>query len=243
MRLLAYIAPLLKQTAMRFLKDIYNIFYPEVCLGCQNHLTTNENTICLHCRHELPVTNFSSEENNLVEKTFYGRIRIENATTLFYFFKKSSVQQLIHALKYKNQQEVGTQFGNWLGEEILESNRFKDIDCIIPVPLHKNKLKTRGYNQVTTFGQSLSKTLSIPYNSTSLTKVSSTKTQTKKIRLDRWRNVQELFFVENPKDLDNKHILLIDDIITTGATLEACCNAFEKTKNIKISIACMAYTK
>lgn len=228
---------------MSLLKDIYALFYPELCLCCHEHLTTKENTICINCRHDLPLTYFSGDKNNLVEKSFYGRIPVENATALFYFFKKGKVQELIHSLKYKNQQQVGTLLGNWLGIEIAESQRFLNIDYIIPVPLHKKKLKTRGYNQVTTFGKSLSKTLNIPFMENNLLRVSSTKTQTKKIRFDRWKNVKELFFVKNTKALENKHILLVDDIITTGATLEACYTAFENTKNFSISVACMAYTK
>jgi len=181
---------------MNFLKDIFNIFFPEICLCCNNHLATNETTICITCRHDLPFTNFSFEKDNLVEKSFYGRIPIENATALFYFIKKGKIQQLIHQLKYNKQQQVGNFIGNWLGAEMAESNRFKNIDYIIPVPLHRKKLRTRGYNQVTTFGESLSKKLNIAYNSTILVKISSTKTQTKKLRFDRWKNVQELFVVK-----------------------------------------------
>jgi len=228
---------------MNFLKDIFNVFFPKVCLCCHEQLSSNEITVCLTCRHDLPLTNFSFEAENLVEKSFYGRIPIENATALFYFLKKGKVQQLIHELKYNKQQQVGNFIGNWLGDEIVESNRFKDLDYIIPVPLHRKKLKFRGYNQVTVFGESLAEKLNISYNSTILVKISSTKTQTKKLRLDRWKNVQELFFVQNNFDLKNKHILLIDDIITTGATLEACCKAFNTIEGLKISIACMAYTK
>jgi ComF family protein len=228
---------------MKFLKNIFNIFFPEICLCCHEPLGTFEKTICIGCRHDLPLTNFSFEQANLVEQSFYGRTPIENATALFYFLKKGKVQALIHELKYKNQQQVGTFIGNWLGTKMFESNRFNNIDFIVPVPLHKNKLATRGYNQVTTFGESLSKKLAIPFNDTFLLKVSATHTQTKKIRLDRWKNVQELFIVQHQETLKNKHILIIDDIITTGATLEACCKAFQHIKGIKISIACMAYTK
>jgi len=228
---------------MKFLKDIFNLFFPEVCLCCGEHLLTSENTVCITCRHDLSLTNFSFEKNNLVEKSFFGRMPIENATALFYFLKKGKVQQLIHELKYNKQQQVGFFIGNWLGLEMLESNRFKNIDYIIPVPLHKKKLKTRGYNQVTTFGKSLSEKLNVEYDDSFLIKVSATKTQTKKIRLDRWKNVQELFVVQNEAILKNKHILLIDDIITTGATLESCCKAFDNIEGLKISIACMAYTK
>lgn len=228
---------------MNILKNILHLFYPNICLCCEEHLTVNETDVCLQCRHDLPLTNFSNEEHNLIEQTFYGRVKIENATALFFFLKKGKIQHLIHQLKYNKQQQVGTFIGNWLSEEIIDCDRFKNIDYIIPVPLHYKKLKKRGFNQVTTFGKSISKKLNIAYNDTVLTRISSTKTQTKKIRLDRWKNVQELFFVEDETTLENKHILLIDDIITTGATLEACCLALNKTKNIKISIACMAYTK
>lgn len=228
---------------MSFLKNVFDIFFPKVCLSCNTILATNEQTLCLNCRHDLPLTNFSFETNNLVEKSFYGKYPIKNGTALFYFYKQGTVQKLIHNLKYKKQQQVGIFVGNWLGEEMLESKRFQNIDYIIPVPLHKNKLIKRGYNQVTTFGKSLSKKLNVPFNDQILMRVSSTKTQTKKIRLDRWKNVQELFYVPEPDKTSNKHILLIDDVITTGATLEACCNAFKNSHEIKISIACMAYTK
>ena len=228
---------------MNFLKNIFSLFFPEICLCCKAHLTTNEHVVCTICRHDLPTTHFSFEKDNAVEKSFYGRIPIEKATVLFYFFKKGKIQQLIHQLKYNKQQQVGNFVGSWLADEILESQRFNDVDCIVPVPLHLKKLKKRGYNQVTTFGETLSDKLQIPYIENVLLRISATSTQTKKIRLDRWKNVQELFFVQDHTALQNKHILLIDDIITTGATLEACCQAFKNTKNIKISIACMAYTK
>jgi ComF family protein len=228
---------------MKLLKDIFNVFYPDICLCCKNHLTTNEAFICLFCRNDLPLTNFSFETPNQIEKTFYGRIPIEKGTALFYFLKKGKTQQLIHELKYNGQQQVGAFIGSWLGEEMLKSNRFKNIDCIIPVPLHSKKQKKRGYNQVSTFGNSLSKTLNIPFYENVLKKKTAINSQTKLLRLDRWKNVQELFYVEEKLSLANKHILLIDDIITTGATLEACYLALNNFSNIKISIASMAYTK
>ena len=228
---------------MQFLRDVFHLFYPNICFGCFNHLLKNETILCLNCRHDLPLTNFSNEENNLIEKAFYGRIPVQSATALFYYFKKSTVQNLIHSLKYKGQQQIGTFIGSWLADEMLASERFQDLDAIIPVPLHRKKFKKRGYNQVSTFGKELSKKMNIPLIENSLLKVTGTATQTKKLRLDRWLNVQKLFVVANSSQLENRHILLIDDIITTGATLEACYMALEKVNNIKISIACMAYTK
>ncbi|MEX1381867.1 ComF family protein [Lutibacter sp.] len=228
---------------MNFLKDIFTIFYPDICLCCKDQLTTNEQLICIDCRHDLPVTNFTNEADNIVEKIFYGRVPVQEATSLLYFLKKGKVQELMHQLKYKSQQKVGTFIGDWLGEIILNSKRFKTIDCIIPVPLHKTKQHLRGYNQVSTFGKSLSQKLEIPFYEDILLKTSATKTQTKKLRLDRWKNSEHQFILQKTNTLKNKHILLIDDIITTGATLEACINAFETNKNIKISIATMAYTQ
>lgn len=228
---------------MNFLKDIFTIFYPDICLCCKDQLTTNEQLICIDCRHDLPVTNFTDETDNIVEKIFYGRVPVEEATSLLYFLKKGKVQELMHQLKYKNQQKVGTFMGDWLGEIMLNSKRFKTIDCIIPVPLHKTKQKLRGYNQVSTFGKSLSQKLNIPFYEDILLKTSATKTQTKKLRLDRWKNSEHQFTLQKTNTFKNNHILLIDDIITTGATLEACINAFETYKNIKISVATMAYTQ
>ena len=228
---------------MRIIKEIFNVFYPEICVCCKNQLTTNEKTICITCRHDLPVTNFTDEKDNLVEKTFYGRVPVLEATSLFYFLKKGKVQQLIHELKYNNQQQIGTFIGDWLSEKILNSNRFKTIDCIIPVPLHKKKQQQRGYNQLTTFGQSLCQKLNIPFYEHVLTKTTSTKTQTKKLRFDRWKNAEHQFKIQNIELIENKHILIIDDIITTGATLEACILSLKNVKNSTISIATMAYTK
>ena len=228
---------------MKFLKEILNIFYPNVCLCCKIPLTVQEDTICLTCRFDLPVTNFSTEKENLVEKTFYGRVQIESGTTLFYFLKPSNVQQLIHELKYKGQQQVGEFVGNWLGEELLLSGRFKNLDCIIPVPLHNSKLKDRGYNQVTVFGKTLSKKLNIPFSEDVLIKTDASKTQTKKLRFDRWKNAQHKFIIQNTEKISNKHILLIDDIITTGATIEVCARTLLNEQNTKVSIASIAYTK
>ncbi|WP_111707356.1 ComF family protein [Lutibacter citreus] len=228
---------------MKILSDLLYLFYPEICLCCKNQLTTNEKYVCIECRHDLPVTNFTNENNNLIEKIFYGREEVIDGTSLFYFLKKGKIQHLIHELKYNKQQQVGEFIGNWLADEIIESDRFKSIDCIIPVPLHKKKFRSRGYNQVTTFGKCLSLKLNIPFYENILIKTSATKTQTKKNRFSRWKNAEHLFTLKNAELLEAKHILLIDDIITTGATLESCAKTLKGAKNIKLSIATMAYTK
>lgn len=228
---------------MQFFKDIFYLFFPEVCLACKYQLLKNEYVICTSCRHGFPQTNFTSESNNLLEKQFYGRVMIKEATALFYFHKKGGIQQLIHELKYKNHQEIGTILGNWLGEDLLKSERFKNLDFIISVPLHAKKRKKRGYNQLTKFGESLSGILQIPYIENKLLKIVTTDTQTHKGRFERWKNVRDLFELNDISFFENKHILLIDDVVTTGATLEACSNQLLKSKNTTISIAVMAYTK
>jgi ComF family protein len=228
---------------LQLFKDIFYLFFPKVCLNCKLQLKRNESLICTICRHDFPKTNFSNTPENVLEKKFYGRVPIESGTSLFFYHKNGKIQQIIHQLKYKNQEEIGTLFGNWLGGEMQEGGRFGNIDYIIPVPLHPNKKKKRGYNQLTKFGEILAKKLNANLIENKLMKVGSTETQTKKSLIERWRNIDELFELSDILFFENKHILLIDDVITTGATIETCANQLLKTKNIKISIAVMAYTE
>ena len=227
---------------MQFLKDVFNLFFPRTCACCDEELVRNEHIVCLKCRFELPLTNFTNEKNNVVEQIFYGRVKIEFATSLFFFRNKGKSQKLISQLKYNGKQEIGYVLGKWLGHELKTSERFSGVDYIIPVPLHPKKLKKRGYNQLTLFGKGLAEILETPYLENILIKKSDSGTQTIKQRLDRWKNVSEIFYLTNNSIFENKHILIIDDVITTGATLEACALALSKTNNIKYSIATMVYT-
>jgi len=180
---------------------------------------------------------------NKITKAFYGRIPIEKATSFLFYRKDGKTKDLIHHLKYKGNQEIGTFIGDWFGQILANSNEFNTIDCIIPVPLHPKKQKQRGYNQLTTFGLSLSKQLKKPYITGVLIRTSATKTQTLKQRFERFSNSSTKFSVPDRSKLTNKHILLIDDVITTGATLESCCKELLTSENIKISIVTMAYTE
>ena len=222
------------------LNAVVNLFFPKVCYTCNNELLDFENYVCTKCRHDLPITNFHFDNNNAVEKVFYGRVKVENATSLLRFEKKGIVQQLLHNLKYKGYEDIGVFLGEWLGNELKTIETFNDIDVVIPVPLHKNKLKKRGFNQVDKFAQEIAKALAVEYNDKALIKITSTKSQVTKKRLARWQITTELFAIEHPDQIENKHILLVDDIITTGATLEACINVLKTAKNVKISIATMA---
>lgn len=228
---------------MQFLIDIKNIFYPNICLSCEAVLSNNEHVVCTSCLYKLPLS-YSLEINNLiVEKVFFGRVKVFQATALLSYQKKGITQKLIHQLKYRGHQEIGTYLGDWLGSKMIKSELFDTIDYIIPVPLHKKRLKKRGYNQVSTFGLQLSKKLKVPFIENILIRTSTNPTQTKKTRLERWKNVVELFYLTDTTIFENKHILLIDDILTTGATIEACANELFKTNNITISLAFMAITE
>ena len=224
-------------------KDLYLLFFPKYCAGCDTQLLKNEKTLCLSCMHKLPVTDFTEEANNKVEQTFYGRIKLVFGTALLFYKDEGLTQHIIHQLKYNGNQEVGFFLGDLLGCELLNSKRFQNIDCIIPVPLHPKKLKKRGYNQLTTFGKRIANILNVAYIENVLIRKKRTDTQTKRGRLERWINVQDIFYLKEEQALQNKHILLIDDVITTGATLEACALELLKIPNVKISIATMAYTE
>lgn len=227
---------------MGIFKDIFYVFFPERCASCEEVLCHSEELICTHCLHDLPFANFTDEVGNSVEKSFYGRVPIASATALLLFYKKGRVQQLIHQLKYKGNQEIGAYFGAWLGDEMKNSDRFKTIDTVIPVPLHPKKLKKRGYNQVAKFGKAIARAIGAQYIDDKLVKITSTSSQTHKHRTERTQNVREMFTLIDTKYFENKHILLVDDVITTGATLEVCCAELLKTKSIKISIATLAFT-
>ncbi|WP_242203929.1 ComF family protein [Aestuariivivens insulae] len=221
-------------------KPLVNLFFPKICYACLNVLEDNQNTICTSCRHNLPVTNFHFNNNDTVVKALYGRAQIEQGTALFRFEKKGAVQQLIHGLKYKGYENIGFALGNWLGGELKTLEHYNTIDIVIPVPLHKKKLKQRGYNQVAKFGQQIAKQLHANYKDDVLLKVTNTKSQVTQKRFARWQDNSTLFTVNNLASINNKHILLVDDIITTGATMEACIKVLNQAENIKISIACMA---
>lgn len=224
-------------------ENLINLFFPKACSGCNSFLLANENVICTVCRYEIPLTNHHKIENNEAVVKFYGRIPIEFGAALFYFHKKGIVQEMIHKLKYKGHQEVGTAIGYWYAEELKRITELNSVDYIIPVPLHKKRLKERGYNQVEAFGKSLSESMAIPYNDSVLIRNVYSKTQTKKNLLGRSEVVGSIFSAVQDDSLHNKHFMLIDDVITTGSTLEACGRELLKIPGAKLSIVCMAMTQ
>lgn len=221
-------------------ESIKNLFFPKVCAGCHTLLMTNETVFCTNCRHEMPLTQYHLDSNNEAVKKFYGKIEIQHASAFLYFNKKGMVQELIHNLKYKGYEEIGTVLGNWYVEDLKNITLKTAFDVVIPVPLHQKKFKERGYNQVTTFGKALSEGLNIPYDNSILFRKKYSKTQSKKNLLGRSEGIKNVFDVNFSEENHNKHFLLIDDVLTTGATLEACSRSLLKIPGAKISIVCMA---
>ena len=222
------------------LHHIVNLFFPKSCVGCHSLLLSDEIVICTLCRHEIPLTNHHKMEHNEVVQKFYGRIPLEFGSALFYFHKKGIVQEMMHHLKYKGHQEISAMIGHWYAHDLKDLTLLNDIDYIIPVPLHKKRLRERGYNQVEGFGKALAENLNIPYNDRLLQRKIYTKTQTKKNLLGRTEVVDSVFDVSFSEAYHGKHFLLIDDVITTGSTLEACSRAILKIPEAIISIVCMA---
>ena len=222
--------------------NLLNLFFPKVCLGCNGYLVDNESYVCTSCRHQLPLTNFHLDNNDAVKNVLFGRIKLENATSLLHFSKKGIVQQLMHNLKYRGHQDVGLFLGKWLGEELKTIKGYQGIDVVIPVPLHKSRLRQRGYNQVAKFGQEIANALEIEFNTKVLLKTKAIKSQVFKSQFLRTSMDSATFSISENQTLKGKHILLVDDIVTTGTTIESCANALLNIEGVKISVATMAIT-
>tara|TARA_R110002020_G_scaffold63170_2_gene168712 strand:- start:76803 stop:77423 length:621 start_codon:yes stop_codon:yes gene_type:complete len=203
-------------------------------------LGKGERLLCTVCRNQLPLTDYNFIDENPIDRIFYGRVYIEKANSFLFFQDTGIVKNLIHHLKYKNQQQVGTFLGDWFGQDIRDIGLPLTIDFVVPVPLHKKKLRKRGYNQVTTFGQTLAFHLNAVYSDNILIKTANTRTQTKKNRFYRWQATQALYKVRDLSVVTGRNVLLVDDVITTGATMEACALALSEAEDIKILIASMA---
>ncbi len=223
------------------LHDFLSLIYPRNCIACGNSLYKHEHQICNYCFVNLPKTNFHHQASNPILNLFYGRVDLQLASSYYLFKKQGSVQKILHAIKYKSNKEVAELIGYWYGKELLENDIAKSITSIIPVPLHAKKLKQRGFNQSEEFARGIAKGLNVTLNTTSLIRKEYTSTQTKKNKYERWENVENVFDISNQTDLANQHILIVDDVITTGATIEACCLVLKHIENIKLSVLSIAY--
>lgn len=226
---------------MNAILSFFSILFPDLCKSCNLPITKGEKIICTSCRHQLPQTDYHLYKNNEIEKIFYGRSKINFASSFLFFHKNGLTQNLIHNLKYKGHQEIGSFIGNWYGKK-LKADTNLEIDYIVAVPLHKRKEKKRGFNQVDTFGKTIARIFNAKYSKDNLVRIYMSDTQTKKSRFARWLNVKEIFSLSDEKLFENKKVLLIDDVLTTGATLDACCSELSKSKGIEINIITMAIT-
>ncbi|MEI7735675.1 MAG: phosphoribosyltransferase family protein [Ferruginibacter sp.] len=229
------------QVLKTLLGNTLHLFYPHVCTGCGSDLLAENNLLCLRCINELPNTNFAIHPGNPIEKIFWGRIPVTAAHSQFYFSKESLIQHLIHQLKYKNHMAIGFYMGELMGNSLLQSGRFNTIDYLVPLPLYSDKEKKRGYNQATIICNGVSAAMQVPVLTGNVNRQRFTATQTRKHRTERWKNVEGSFIINNPDALIGKRILLVDDVITTGATLEACGSILTQIEGLQLYIASLAH--
>ncbi len=218
-------------------KDFIGLFYPEVCVCCGEGLNAKEDLVCTMCIYKLPKTNFHNSIDNPLAKVFWGRVDVSSVAAYCHYQKGNMVQDLVHELKYKDKKELGVDIGNWYGRDLKTSALFNTAEVIIYIPLHPAKLRKRGYNQSACFAEGLSQSMGIPVLHGALSRVKNTDTQTRKSRYERWENVEGIFKVDKVEELKGKHVLLVDDIITTGATIEACAVELNKVPVGALSIA------
>lgn len=231
------------QQINRLATDLVGLLFPVLCNACGTHLYHGEQEICTTCLYDLPYTDYHLFAENKVAKQLWGRLPCNAAMAMLYFRKGTKVQHLIHSLKYKNQTALGHKLGTMLGERLKLSVLYHDIDLIIPVPLHPTKERIRGYNQSKYIADGIAAALQIPVSNTHLLRINATESQTKKSRYVRYENMDSVFSVSNGKDLEKLHILLVDDVITTGATLEACGMSLLNCGIKKLSVAALAFAE
>jgi ComF family protein len=221
--------------------NLLELLFPTLCITCGNRLVTQEKFLCIDCWHDLPVTNFHFDAENKVARLFWGRVKLENATAFFAYNKGSNYQHLIHFIKYKGLKELGFETGRRFGIALSASPDFNSVDFVVPVPLHPKKQKQRGYNQSEWIARGISESLKKPVSLFNLKRNLHTSTQTRKNRYERWENVENIFELTRPEEFKGKHILLIDDVVTTGSTLESCAFQLLQVENVKVSIATLAF--
>jgi ComF family protein len=219
----------------------WHLLYPQICSGCGIDLPATDSLLCVKCLHALPATHFECYEGNLVEKRFYGRLAVQHASAQFYFTKGSLMARLVHLVKYKSERDLGIQLGSIMGDMLKRSARFH-ADMLVPLPLHPFRERRRGFNQAELLCHGISKHLQIPIAGKVVARPLHTDTQTHKGRVERWQNIEGKFMLIDPQAVEGKHVLLVDDVITTGATLEACGSVLLKAEGCTLSIACLCHS-
>lgn len=220
-------------------RELLAVIFPNNCAACERPMAYGESVICTQCLNSLPYTDYHLYPENPVEKLFWGKTPLRAATSLFYFNKGNHVQRLMHELKYRKDEEVGLVMGRMLGVVLQNNQRFGSIDRVVPVPLHPKKLRLRGYNQSELIARGIAEEIGAILDSTTLVRTVNTTTQTRKSRFDRYKNVQQVFGLKDYRPSKPEHILLVDDVVTTGATLSSCAEAYKQVDNTEVSL-CVA---
>ena len=222
--------------------SILHVFYPQYCIKCNSSFISNKQMLCNECLHQMPLTNFENIANNEIDKLFWGKLKVEHGFALGYFNRGGIFQNLVHQLKYSSNKDAGLILGNLMGEAILNNEFYKKLDVVIPLPLHPLKMAKRGFNQAEIIAQGIADKCNIPMLNKVAQRRVNTSTQTAKTRGERFENMRNVFFIKNMELLKNKHVLLVDDIITTGASLEACGAVILTAENTKLYIGAAAYS-
>lgn len=218
-----------------WLSDMGNLFFPRRCASCDRALLRHEGFICTYCERDLPFARAHDDPQNKVEQLFQGKVELAAATSLFLFNRAGVVQRILHRLKYKGDMDLGIELGKLMARDLAESSRFKDIDLLMPVPLHPKRERIRGYNQSAVLAEGMNCILKRKV-CRNLKRIQQTPSQTRKGRLARWENVEKAFHLHKPHSLEGRHILLIDDVITTGATVESCVRMLQQVPGVKVSL-------
>ncbi|MBB2149862.1 ComF family protein [Pedobacter gandavensis] len=224
-------------------KQLLHLLFPAECFGCAQPLIPEESDICNTCLQALPYTDHHLHPENLVARQFWGRLPCSAAMAMLFFKKGNVTRQLIHHLKYSNQPSLGLKLGTLLGERLLTAPLYQNIDFLVPVPLHPKRSAERGYNQSECIARGIAQVLKVPISTRHLFRKTVTDTQTNKGRLLRFDNMSTAFELQHLKELENTHLLLIDDVLTTGATMEACGITLLQSMPEKLSIAALAFVK
>jgi competence protein ComFC len=222
------------------LKEIISLFYPQICAGCRKPVHKSHWAICLNCRIKMPRTRFQVFDENPVLRLLEGKCDVIHAFAFYYFKADNTVQDLMHALKYKGVIKVGEEFGQIVGQHLSRNKRYKAIDYVIPLPLHISKQRLRGFNQCDSIAQSIALKLNTKLDNNLVKRITSNESQTTKTHFERHENVDKIFKIKNPKIFENKSVLLIDDVITTGSTLSSLAAEFNAIPNCRVYVGTIA---